>query len=92
MFAIFQAYINYALANLINIFCIIYFNNIFIYSNSKKEYWEHIKQILFYFCKFKFFINFNKYAFNIKEFEFLKYIISTNNIKINPGRVIFILK
>ena len=37
-FAIFQIYINYALTNLINMFCIIYFNNIFIYFNLKEKH------------------------------------------------------
>jgi hypothetical protein len=35
VFAIFQAYINKALADLIDINCVIYFNNIFIYSINR---------------------------------------------------------
>jgi hypothetical protein len=44
--AIFQAYINRALANLINISCVIYLDNILIYSINRAEYQQHIRQIL----------------------------------------------
>ena len=40
--AIFQAYINCALSNLLDICCIIYLNDILIFSNSKEEYIHHI--------------------------------------------------
>jgi hypothetical protein len=36
--AIFQIYINRVLADLINVSCVIYFNNIFIYSINRAEY------------------------------------------------------
>ncbi len=42
----FQAYINWALTKLINVFYIIYLNNILIYFNSLKEHQSHVKQIL----------------------------------------------
>ena len=36
--ATFQAYINRALAGLVDKFCIVYLDNILIYSNSYKQY------------------------------------------------------
>jgi len=34
----FQVYINWALTELVNIFCVIYLNNILIYFSSLEEY------------------------------------------------------
>jgi hypothetical protein len=44
--AIFQAYINHALAGLINTICVIYFNNILIYSQDRKSHIQAICEIL----------------------------------------------
>jgi len=43
---IFQVYINQTLTELINIFYIIYLNNILIYFSFLKEHQNHVKQIL----------------------------------------------
>ena len=45
-FIIFQAFINNILKKYLNIFYIIYLNNIFIYNNIKEEYIYYIKKIL----------------------------------------------
>ena len=44
--AIFQAFINNVLREYLNIFYIVYLNNIFIYNNIKEEYIYHVKKIL----------------------------------------------
>ena len=42
----FQAYINKALAGLVDIFCMVYLDDILIYSNSEEDHWEHIRRVL----------------------------------------------
>ncbi len=44
--ATFQVYINWVLTELINVFYVIYLNNILIYFSSLKEHQSHVKQIL----------------------------------------------
>ena len=39
---IFQVYVNHALSNLLDIYCIIYLNDILIFSNSKEEHIHHV--------------------------------------------------
>ena len=41
----FQTYINKVLINLINIICVVYLNDILIYSVNSINYWRYIKQI-----------------------------------------------
>jgi len=42
----FQAYINQALTELINVFYVIYLNDILIYFSSLEGHQSHVKQIL----------------------------------------------
>ena len=44
--AIFQININNILRKHLNVFVIIYFNNILIYLKNEKDYKKHVKQIL----------------------------------------------
>ena len=44
--ATFQAYINWVLVRLIDIFCVIYLNNILIYSEILNQHYKHIKKVL----------------------------------------------
>ena len=85
--ATFQAYINRALAGLVDVFCVVYLDDILIYSNSEEEHWEHVKQVLSRLRKFELFVNLDKCAFDTKELEFLGYIVSTDGVKMDPGRV-----
>ncbi len=42
----FQVYINWVLTELVNVFYVIYLNNILIYFSSLEEHQSHVKQIL----------------------------------------------
>jgi len=68
------------LQELINITCVIYINNILIYSNNLAKYWSYIRQILKRFYKYLLYINLKKYKFNIIKIEFLNFIISLEDI------------
>ena len=41
--ATFQTYINKSLTNLINNFCVVYLDDILIYSSSQEEHLDHVK-------------------------------------------------
>ena len=44
--AIFQTYINNVLREHLNVFMIIYLDNILVYSKNEKDYKKHVRQIL----------------------------------------------
>ncbi len=44
--AIFQFYVNHMLKSFMNIYCMIYLNDILVYSEMKKQHWEHMHKIL----------------------------------------------
>ena len=64
--ATFQAYINKILTDIIDVFCVVYFDDILIYSNLLKEHWNYVKQILKCLCKFQLFANLKKCAFAVQ--------------------------
>ena len=85
--ATFQAYINKALAGIIDVFCVVYLNDILIYSNLLKEHWGHIRQILKCLYKFQLFANLKKCAFAVQQVDFLGFIISVEGVMMNPSQI-----
>ena len=65
---------------LIDITCVIYIDNILIYSNNSTKYSYYIRQILKHFCEYLLYINLKKYKFNITKIKFLSFIVSLENI------------
>ena len=89
--ATFQAYINKILKSLLNITCIAYLNNIYIYNDSIEKYAKYVREILDRLKKAKLYIKFSKYEFDKKEITFLKYVIGVHKIRINNAKIRTIL-
>ena len=85
--ASFQAYINKALTRFLDTFCVVYLNNILIYSQNQKEHIKHVDAMLQRLDTYLLFVNLKKCVFHTTEVEFLGFIISTNRVKINKRRV-----
>ena len=90
--ASFQHYINDTIREYLDIFCIAYLNDILIYSNSLHEHKRHIKIILERLRSAGFFLDITKYEFHITEVLYLRFIISTHSVKIDPAKIKTILK
>src|ERR1700674_5623894 len=90
--AIFQVYINTIFIGLLNYFIVIYLNNILIYFRNKSKYYNYICQILTRLYKNNLFYKLSKYEFNIKEVEFLDFLIRIEGICTDPKRVRSIIK
>ena len=83
----FQVYINKILASMIDVFYVVYLNDILIYSSLLKKHWDHIRQVLKCLCKFQFFANLKKCAFTVQQIDFLKFIISVKEVVMNSNWV-----
>ena len=70
-----------------NVFYIIYLNNIFIYNNNKKYYILYIEKILKKFKKINLFLNINKYDFHVIRIKYFKLIIIIKEIQINYYKI-----
>ncbi len=89
--AIFQLYINRALIDLINIYYVIYLDNILIYFTNPADHQRYIREILKRLKNFKLYLNLSKYKFSINRVEFLNFIITTRGIDMKKNRIKIII-
>jgi len=85
--AIFQAYINKALLGLLDTICVVYLNNIIVYSNNYKAYIYYVRIVLERLREYKLYINLKKCLFYITSINFLGFIVSVNGVLIEKSRV-----
>ena len=85
--ATFQAYINKALVGLIDVTCVVYLDDILIYSAKTAEHWLHVQQVLERLRRFGLFANQRKCQFCTRKVEFLGFIVSTNGVAMDEERV-----
>ena len=67
-------------------------DDILIFSKTKEEQLEHIKQVLQFFSKERLLINLKKCSFMKEEIIYLGFVISTNGLKMDPEKVKAILE
>ena len=84
---IFQTYINQALVSIVNSLCVVYLNDILIYSHNKEKHKHHVHEVLEQLHKFKLYINLKKYFFFSNSVKFLRFMMSTDSITMNPQRI-----
>jgi hypothetical protein len=71
---------------------VIYLNNILIYSKLREDYYIYIRIIIERLRKYKLYTKLSKCFFNIKEVEFLGFIIGFIRVKPDPNRILTIKK
>ena len=81
--AIQQVFINNVLREYLDVFVIIYLDDILIFSKTKEEYKEYIKKILKRLKDENLRIKIKKTQFYAKKVNFLGFIIDREGIKIN---------
>ena len=79
--------INKIINELINKIYIIYFNDIFIYFKTKKNYWRFVDEIFAKLKNFNFYIKLSKCRFCVIFVKFLNYVINNNEISINLNKI-----
>jgi hypothetical protein len=85
--ASFQALINDIFRKYLDIFVVVYLDDILIYSINEKD---HIKQVNLIFKVLKkagMRINEPKYTFHTKKIEFLNYIVGSDRIKMDLKKI-----
>ena len=73
-------------------FVIVYLDNILIFSKTKEEHLEHIRQVLQRLKEEKLLINLKKCSFIQKEIVYLGFFISIDGLKMDPKKVKEILE
>src|SRR6266496_4907539 len=84
---IFQAYINHALCDLVDDFCIVYLDDILVFLKSKKKHYQHLQLIIEHLQHAELYANFKKYKFFKLKVEYLDFLINKNNLHMNLSHV-----
>jgi transposase InsO family protein len=85
--ATFQSYINQALSGLVDIFCVVYLDDILIYSQTREEHTLHVRRVLERLKKWSLYANPKKCVFYTDRVEFLGFIVSREGVAMDPSRV-----
>ena len=83
----FQAYINKSLTGLMDKFCVVYLDDILIYSDSQPEHLDHVKQVLERLQRFGLYASLKKCDFFTTEVEFLGFMVFINGVAMDQRRV-----
>jgi len=78
---------NNIFSDLLDVFVMIYLDNILIYSNSISEHHQHIKEVLKYLCKAGLYVKAEKCKFYSKSVEYLGYILSSFGLTMSNDKV-----
>ena len=90
--ATFQAYINRALADLVAVTCIVYIDDILIYSKDLKAHRWHVAEVLERLRKHGLYAKLSKSKFSTNAMEFLGFVIGPNGIPMESSHMETILK
>ena len=80
---IFQLYIHKTLRGLIDHTCIVYLDNILIYSKNENQHEQHVCEVLKQLNKWGIYAKASKCTFYTKQIEFLGYIVIPINVIMN---------
>lgn len=85
--ATFQAYINQALIGLVDVICIVYLDDILIFSEDVEDYTESVRKVFERLRTHKLYANEKKCVFGTDTVEFLGFIVGPKGIRMDPSRV-----
>jgi hypothetical protein len=89
--AVFQHMMNDVFQEFLDQFVIIYIDDILIFSKNEEEHKEHVRLVLQKLCEMGLYAKLEKCMFHQLQVEFLGYIISGNDISMDPCKVATIL-
>ena len=83
----FQFYIDRALTEFLDKFCICYLDDILIYFENKENHEKHVKQVLKALRKHRLFAKLNKCSFNKNWVKYLNFIVTIERIVMNSFQI-----
>ena len=78
---------NNIFSDLLDVFVMIYLNDILIYSNNMSKYYQHVKEVLKYLYKAGFYTKAEKCKFHSESVEYLEYILFPSSLTMSDNKV-----
>ena len=85
--AIFQRLINDVLRDLINVFVVVYLDDILVYSKSPEEHVKHVRIVLQRLLENRLFVKAEKCVFHTESVEFLGHVVEKGRVSSDPKKV-----
>ncbi|GKF24920.1 putative reverse transcriptase domain-containing protein, partial [Tanacetum coccineum] len=85
--AVFMDLMNRVCKPYLDKFIIVFIDDILIYSRNEKEHEEHLKTILELLKKEELYAKFSKYEFWINTVKFLRHVIDSSGIHVDPAKI-----
>jgi hypothetical protein len=85
--ASFQAYANDCLRDFLDLFCVVYLDDVLIFSDTLEEHITHVKQVLSRLRDFGLTCKLKKCEFHATSLSFLGFVISPEGVSMDPDRV-----
>ena len=85
--ATFQAYINRALRGLVDDFCVVYLDDILVFSKSEEEHYQHLELVIERLRQAELYANPKKCEFFKSELDYLGFIINKDGLRMDPARI-----
>ena len=86
-FATFQGFVNKILIERLDLFVIVYLNDIVIYFKDEAQHVENVKWILSRLREHKLFFNMKKCKFFKDSIEFLSFIVSSKEVQMQQDKI-----
>jgi len=88
----FQSYINNALWDYLDDFCSTYLDDILIYSDDPFKHTKHVQKVLQRLREAGLYIDLKKCEFLVIEVKYLRLIVTTKGVRMDPKKVRIIAK
>ena len=83
----FQRFMNDIFSDLLNVYTVIYLDDILIYSNNMSEHHQHVKEVLKHLYKAGLYAKAEKCEFHSELVEYLGYILSPSSLTMSDDKV-----
>ena len=84
--AVFQCLVNDVLRDMINIFCVVYLDDILIFSKDMTDHVQHVRLVLRRLLENRLFVKAEKCEFHTDKVEFLGHIVHEGRIATDPRK------
>ena len=72
---------------MIGVFLVVYFDDILIYSRTREDHVDHLRQVCLVLRKESLYANLKKCAFMTQQVTFLGFIVSKDGVSVDPEKI-----
>ena len=85
--ATFQRFINTVFTDILDVFVIVYMDDVLIYSDNPEQHREHVWEVLRRLCRNKLFVNPLKCEWGVNTCKYLGYILSPKGLTMAQDKI-----